>query len=227
MALKYVPPIYMWIATFEDGQALPQFDPETGKQNKFPFHDQSRITKIGWFPIMPHMVVKILQGEGIITRAEDRPIYELDLKQGQKPFLRYTTVTPSGKYKECLECGTRWIFNVGRLDPHVKRQGYSLASNHKIYCVTCASHGFNVELKKDYQTWICPEVERHPNRPKITRFIAAICPGCGYHRLPTDGPDEIRIQQKATDMRYLIYSLGVVDEKIIAINEWGEVINKR
>ncbi len=233
MALRYCPPVYMWIVTFNDGKALSQFDPETGKQNRFPFPDQSRITKFGWYPIMPHMVAKILEGEGVVTIPTEYPIYEINIKPGQLPYMRSTTRLPSGQYHKCLECNTEWIFSSGQPDPNVVRQGYPWASNHKVYCVTCASQGDNTELEREGEKWSCPNQDKHrgPKKP-LRRYQVSVCPSCGYHNLPTDRKEERRIIQMVKDMSYLVYKLGVKKDPLdggpvyFMINQWGEVIEQ-
>ena len=47
------PLVYFWIATYNDGTALAQFDPETGLPNKFTDIDQSRLKTLGWYPFSP------------------------------------------------------------------------------------------------------------------------------------------------------------------------------
>lgn len=201
MALDYLPPRYMWIVTFEDGQALPQFDPETGKQNKFPFHAQDKITKIGWFPLSAHMVEKIREGEGIEALSLELPTYEITLQKDQLPYMRYTTRIPPGQFHKCLECGAQWIFSFGKPDPSVEKQGYPWHSDHKFIAM--------------------------PTGPP-TRV--AVCPSCRFHNLPTDKPEERRIVRMATDMRYLIYKLGVQDPQgglqYFEIDQWGKVLNE-
>ena len=40
---------YFWIAEYKDS-ALPQFDPETGKENLFKEIDQSKLIRFGLYP---------------------------------------------------------------------------------------------------------------------------------------------------------------------------------
>lgn len=39
-----------WIAEYTDGQALPQFDLDTGKENLFKDIDFSKLKRFGWYP---------------------------------------------------------------------------------------------------------------------------------------------------------------------------------
>ena len=47
MSFGYHPLVYMWVVEFTDGSALPQFDPETGKENK---------ANPNWLPSSPREV---------------------------------------------------------------------------------------------------------------------------------------------------------------------------
>lgn len=197
MALNYRPPVYMWIATYEDGQALPQFDPETGKENRFARVDLSRVVKIGWYPILEEMAAKILQGSRVVTIPRKNPVYEINLKEGQMPYIRRTTVIPPGTFRKCLECGARWIFSFGKPDPQVERQGYHWHSDHKF---------IDMGEGKTYRV--------------------AVCPSCGFHNMPSDKPEEKRIIRRSKDMSYALYKLGVEDGPYFLIDEAGEVLNQ-
>lgn len=226
MALNYTPRGYMWIATYRNGQAVPQFDPLTGKENKFKNIEKSDVERIGLFPISPTMTVKILEGEGVLTVPNENPIHEVLIPQGKEPDFWARTICPSGQFHECLECGYKWLFAFGKEDPVLTRKGYPKHRDHKIYCVSCASEGKNTELIRERRKWRCPKVDEHRNPAPIRRYGVAVCPGCGYHNVPTDTKEEHRIVQKVVDMSYLVYLIGPKDEKLTYINEWGEVIGK-
>ena len=38
-----------WIAEYQDGTALPQFDPDTGEEHLFKEVDQSKLKRFGWY----------------------------------------------------------------------------------------------------------------------------------------------------------------------------------
>lgn len=48
-----------WIAEYDDGTALPQFDPDTGKENVFSEVDQSRLVRFGWYSFSPKLAQKV------------------------------------------------------------------------------------------------------------------------------------------------------------------------
>lgn len=48
-----------WLAEYNDGTALAQYDPESGKENKFSQIDQSKLTKISWYPATKVLANKV------------------------------------------------------------------------------------------------------------------------------------------------------------------------
>ena len=57
--LGYHPLVYFWIAEYNDGIALPQFDPESGRENGFADVDHSKLKHFGWYPFTPELEKKI------------------------------------------------------------------------------------------------------------------------------------------------------------------------
>lgn len=54
------PTLYLfWIAEYQDGTALPQFDPDTGEENLFSEVDQSRLVRFGWYSFPPELAKKV------------------------------------------------------------------------------------------------------------------------------------------------------------------------
>jgi len=84
MSLSYRPLVYFWIAEYSDGTAFPQFDPETGKENRFADVDQARLKRFGWYPFSLEITKKIFEAEGIIVLATANPPHVIELKDGEK-----------------------------------------------------------------------------------------------------------------------------------------------
>lgn len=107
MSLGYRPLCYFWIADFQDGTSLPQFDPETGKENKAdpdwlpskPNHllihkakiwKEKRIVRFGWYPFSSKMAEKIIKAtEQIVLPTHNSP-HIIRLKNGQKVVVYRT-----------------------------------------------------------------------------------------------------------------------------------------
>ena len=48
-----------WIAEYQDGQALPQFDPDTGEEHLFKEVDQARLKHFGWYAFPRNLANKV------------------------------------------------------------------------------------------------------------------------------------------------------------------------
>jgi len=75
----------MWIAHFEDGRILPQFDFETGIENLYRavLEYPSRIKKLGFYPIPTDLATKI---EAPVL-SKPLPRYEVNIPEGAKPVI--------------------------------------------------------------------------------------------------------------------------------------------
>ena len=90
--LGYRPLVYFWIAEYTDGFALPQFDPETGRENKFSEVDHRKLHRFGWYPFSLKLAQQILKGEkkGVIpTRNRS---YTVTVGKGDR-LVAYRTNT--------------------------------------------------------------------------------------------------------------------------------------
>ena len=48
-----------WIAEYDDAQALPQFDPDTGEEHLFSEVQQHRLVRFGWYAFPPQLANKV------------------------------------------------------------------------------------------------------------------------------------------------------------------------
>ena len=87
--LGYRPLVYFWIAEYTDGSALPQFDPETGKENKFSEVDQQKLKRFGWYPFSAKLAKKIVNTENVIVVPTSNHSYKLNVENGG--LLAYRT----------------------------------------------------------------------------------------------------------------------------------------
>lgn len=102
MSLGYRPIVYMWIAQYNDGQALPQFNPETGEENLFKEVDHSRLVKFGFYPFSEKMAKLIYGFNGLVVIPSFNPSYEIDVGKGQELFARRRNMIK-------IQTGERWI----------------------------------------------------------------------------------------------------------------------
>lgn len=90
--LGYRPLVYFWIAEYTDGSALPQFDPETGRENRFSEVDQQKLERFGWYPFTPELAQKILKAEKLVAIPTRNLPYAVRLGNDRK-LVAYRTST--------------------------------------------------------------------------------------------------------------------------------------
>ena len=82
--LGYRPLVYFWIAEYTDGTALPQFDVEMGKENKFGEVDHQRLKRFGWYPFSVELAQRILDAEKIVVVPSKNKSYTIALERGDR-----------------------------------------------------------------------------------------------------------------------------------------------
>ena len=91
--LGYRPLVYFWIAEYTDGSALPQFDPETGRENRFSEVNHQKLERFGWYPFTSELAQKILKAEKLVViPTGNLPSYAVRLGNGRK-LVAYRTNT--------------------------------------------------------------------------------------------------------------------------------------
>jgi len=84
------PTLYLfWIAEYQDGTALPQFDPDTGEEHLFSEIDQDKLVRFGWYSFPSELAQKV-------ANAALNPLlssYVLNLPEGKELIaFRSTTI---------------------------------------------------------------------------------------------------------------------------------------
>lgn len=87
---SYRPLVYFWIAEYTDGTALPQFDPQTGKENKFSEINQNKLKRFGWYPFTKKLAQKILENEKLKVTPTNNPPYTITTEKGNKLIAHRT-----------------------------------------------------------------------------------------------------------------------------------------
>jgi hypothetical protein len=98
--LGYRPLVYFWIAEYTDGSALPQFDPETGRENKFSEVDQQKLERFGWHPFSVELAQKILETEKTVVVPTRNLSYMVTVEKGEK-LVAYRTNTIKLQMQKC------------------------------------------------------------------------------------------------------------------------------
>jgi hypothetical protein len=90
--LGYRPLVYFWIAEYDDGSALPQFDPETGRENRFSEVDQLKLRRFGWHPFSLKLAQKRLKTEETVVVPNRNPSYTVSVEKDDR-LVAYRTNT--------------------------------------------------------------------------------------------------------------------------------------
>ena len=90
------PLTFYWIAYYNDGQCLPQFDPIDGHENFFRDIDQSRLIKFGLYSFTEEMIRTVKEPFRIVPYP--LPRFEVQLNENQRLiFFRRGRITKQGK----------------------------------------------------------------------------------------------------------------------------------
>ena len=110
--LGYRPLVYFWIAEYSDGSALPQFDPETGKENLFRDVGPLRLKRFGWYPFTPRLAKKIWEAENVIVIPTCNKVYAIEIEKGKK-LVAYRTNSIKLHSRSGIERGeTAYVLGV-------------------------------------------------------------------------------------------------------------------
>lgn len=90
--LGYRPPVYFWIAEYNDGSALPQFDPKTGRENKFSEVDHQKLKRFGWYPFSLNLAQKVRKTEKTVVVPTRNPSYTVSVEKDDM-LVAYRTNT--------------------------------------------------------------------------------------------------------------------------------------
>jgi hypothetical protein len=90
--LGYRPLVYFWIAEYTDGSALPQFDPETGRENRFSEVYHRKLERFGWYPFTSELAQKIMKAGKLVVIPTRNLSYTVRLGNGRK-LVAYRTNT--------------------------------------------------------------------------------------------------------------------------------------
>jgi len=102
---QYNPPVFFWIAHYEGGQCLPQFDPVDGHENLFRDIDQKQLVKFGWYPFTDDLR-KVMSINASVNPF--LPRIELEIGAGQRLIAFREQKIHHGSAHLCLKCGCMW-----------------------------------------------------------------------------------------------------------------------
>jgi len=91
--------VYFLIAEYNDDSALPQFDPETYRENLFRDIDKSKLKAFGWYPFSEEFAKK-LRENGVKAVSKPLPYFRLVLKDGWRLIAFRRTAVKYGLTKQ-------------------------------------------------------------------------------------------------------------------------------
>jgi len=110
--LDYAPPVYWWLAEYAGGEALPQFDPESGCENPYASVDQRRLVGFGWYPFTAEFSERIYHKTGIITTPSSNSIHRVEVLPGERLRASRRNTVHVYTYYRCEVCGCEWQLGV-------------------------------------------------------------------------------------------------------------------
>ena len=201
--LKYNPPVYFWLAEYNNGKALPQYNPYTGEENKWDAIDQSKLVKFSLYPFNTKLAA-ILYKKGFLVKVKSLQPYHLILNPDERLiYLRRQFINPF-TYRICLNCNHKFMARKGITEVvkevvEVEGKKDSVYTSYK--CPKCGKYNAyicpkcNKQVNKEYAT------EEDKSKPVEERKHKYRCPRCDieYPRY---------IQRRSSVHKYTKYLLG-------------------
>jgi hypothetical protein len=163
MAYEEIHPlVYFWLAFYKDGTCFPQFDFETGKENKFADIDQEKLDKFGVFPFNAPLAIRsnMAAGKSVTRVVENIPFHIMKLGKGQRLIYVRRNFIHVYTYSHCDKCGFEWQWIPDR------KEGEKTEFGMDIY----PDFIMQKWQGKDYPLCQCP---------KCKSFDPILCPVCG------------------------------------------------
>lgn len=196
--LDYRPLVFFWVAEYDNDKALPQFNPRTGKENKFSLVTKNQLVAFGWYPFTIELAQKIHQRNGQIVIPLPNRFYRITLKKGDTLIAKRNTTVTIFKFHQCGKCGFVWQLLKGKPSP-------------------------KIGLPRSVDVFVEEIPVQDSKGKRIVRYLSPICPNCGYHDCNAIMIKDKKVKQFGGEKRETVYVLGKMGEKILEIQEDGTV----
>lgn len=162
----YNPQVLFWIAEYKDGQALPQYNPDTGEECLFKSVDQNRLVTFGWYPFSPQMAI-VLQKKGIEVRPVRLPSYVLRLSSDMRLIALRRQYVRKYTFHLCGKCGVKWEARPGGPTELIEIAIQNLKEvPYKSYaCPNCGN----------YNRYVCPDCRNAISKNDEDQFYCKQC----------------------------------------------------
>lgn len=201
--------VFMWVAHYNDGTSLPQYDPYNLNTHLFDEVKQDKLIKFGLYPFPPTLANRLVKEKGINVRSNIfLPKYEVNISGGRRVIGALTTnFVRTTTYLICPNCRGRFLISEFRLK--------DIGGRIKTYiCPNC----------KAQSTWVCKNCGKSYNHIKETNDWK--CVECGTRV----GGRRLQFTEDSVVERWRIYKLGyqktvkgVNHKTIMNIQENGDV----
>jgi len=147
-----VPLTFFWIAELKDGRIIPQFDPNTGKENSLKGINWKDVVGFGWYPFDEDLAAKIsFQNDNILAIPTKNRFYHVRAKNGETIIAKRENIIKLFSYHVCGKCGFKWQFakSSAELPSSDKafveyiRQGDRIVKFVSPICPNCGYHDSN------------------------------------------------------------------------------------
>ena len=189
--------VYFWIAHYNDGTSLPQYDPYTLDKHVFDEVEKDRLVKFGWYPFPITLADRLMKEKKLNIKCNPfLPKYEVEIDDNKRVIGALTTnFIENASYIICPKCGSKFK------DDKIKR--INIGANKSQYiCPKCG--------EKPY--WKCSSCGMKYDHLKDTDNYH--CTKCG-HKVGTYWP---KFSIMSEQRRWRIYKLGY-QETVNGINK--------
>ena len=201
--------LWMWIAHYNDGTSLPQYDPYTLKTHLFDEVNQNKLIKFGLYPFPTTLARRLREEKGINVRSNIfLPKYEVNIDKNKRVIGALTTnYIKNTLYIYCPKCNQWYVnsnFNITNIGDNVK--------TYK--CKTCGTQSH----------WMCKKCGKTFNHLKETNDWK--CPDCNTRV----AGNRLTFYEDSTQEKWRVYKLGyqhtikgINHKTIMNIQENGDV----
>jgi DNA-directed RNA polymerase subunit RPC12/RpoP len=165
--------VYMWIAHYNDGESLPQFDPYTLETHTFKEVNQDKLIKFGLYPIPSNLANKLRKEKGKNVRSNVfLPKYEVNINDDKRVIGALTTNFIEQKaYVTCPNCKSTFLskdINLIDIGNDIKTYVCPKCGERAYWkCDECGKQFKHIDDTNDWKCTECGTRVNARNRPQF------------------------------------------------------------